>query len=271
MPNTPWTDLVLCTPADVKGRARNAETLLQIDRENESIDDKIQQKIDLSKDWIRQDLIRDLKKRIPEVVNSWLTYKRFQINESMQNIRRDMGQISDAAGLPTVGVIGFDGTIFDLFFFLTQFPQIHPRTYSNYGVPTNGTQGTLAGSAFTGDILVDTFGWKLYINKGTLVSPQWRAEFTANDAINNLTNATVELKHVAVNAALWAMAQDGMLVLRPEYDTNPFMLDQEALWRKRYRESFADALPLLDVNIDGSGVVSDYERGLMTNEIAIIG
>jgi hypothetical protein len=280
MANIAWKNLTLCTVEDIRGRLNSPEIVLQWDKDAADLDSVILQKINLSKDWIRQDLTLDLKKRIPELVNSWLSYKRFQINQSMQNIRRDLGQISDAAGLPNVGIIGFDGTIFDLFFFLTQFPQIHPRTFSNYGAPTNGL---LNGSAFTGDILVDTYGWRLYINKGTLNATIWKAEFTAVDALDNILNIGQnaianslpnELIHVQVNAALWAMAQDGMFRNQINYDDSVhsgFVLDTEAMWMKRYKSSVKDVAPLLDVDIDGDGIISDYERGIMTNELAVFG
>ncbi|MDE1946197.1 MAG: hypothetical protein KGH93_03330 [Patescibacteria group bacterium] len=252
---------------------------------NATVDNVISEKIALAKDWIRQDLTRELKQHIPELIESWLSYKRFQIDRSMQNIRRDIGQISDAAGLPTVGIIGFDGTIFDLFFFLTQFPQIHPRTYSNYGAPTNGTTGTMAGNCVVGDILIDTQGWVLYINKGTGASPTWKAEFTAVDALDNLLNAGIDkplltppvpndLLHVAVNATMWAMAQDGMFRNRPNFDAAvdaQFADNTEKLWRSLYKSSMNDIIPLLEIDIDGDGVLSDYERGIVSNEIAAIG
>lgn len=47
------------------------------------------------------------------------------------------------------------------------------RPYRNAGTPSNGTSGTLAGTAGPGALLLDTTHLKLYINTGTLDSPTW--------------------------------------------------------------------------------------------------
>ena len=48
-----------------------------------------------------------------------------------------------------------------------------PRPYTNAGAPTNGTSGTLAGTAAKGALLVNTSNGKLYVNSGTAASPTW--------------------------------------------------------------------------------------------------
>jgi hypothetical protein len=48
-----------------------------------------------------------------------------------------------------------------------------PRPYLNAGAPTNGTSGTLFGTAAVGALLVNTLTGKLYVNSGTVASPTW--------------------------------------------------------------------------------------------------
>lgn len=47
------------------------------------------------------------------------------------------------------------------------------RPFTNAGAPSNGTNGTLAGVANPGALLVDTTSGKLYVNANTLASPTW--------------------------------------------------------------------------------------------------
>src|SRR5437762_961081 len=54
--------------------------------------------------------------------------------------------------------------------------------YTRAGAPTNGTSGTLAGTADPGALLVDTTNKTLYINSNTLASPTWTIFTTASGA-----------------------------------------------------------------------------------------
>jgi hypothetical protein len=47
------------------------------------------------------------------------------------------------------------------------------RLLTNEGVPSNGTNGTGAGSAGKGSLISDVTNGKLYINTGTKASPTW--------------------------------------------------------------------------------------------------
>ena len=54
--------------------------------------------------------------------------------------------------------------------------------YENAGAPSNGTNGTLAGIAGKGALLLDTTGGALYQNTNTLASPTWTALTTSTGA-----------------------------------------------------------------------------------------
>src|SRR3990172_12003479 len=47
------------------------------------------------------------------------------------------------------------------------------RTWRNAGVPVNGVNGTLAGTAAKGDLLNDSTNANLYQNTNTQASPTW--------------------------------------------------------------------------------------------------
>jgi|GEM_PF-2161494 len=47
--------------------------------------------------------------------------------------------------------------------------------WTNAGAPTDGTEGTLAGSAEPGDLLIDTTNKKVYQNTNTKASPTWNS------------------------------------------------------------------------------------------------
>jgi len=47
--------------------------------------------------------------------------------------------------------------------------------WTNNGAPTDGTEGTLAGSAEPGDLLIDTANKKVYQNTNTKASPTWNS------------------------------------------------------------------------------------------------
>jgi hypothetical protein len=47
--------------------------------------------------------------------------------------------------------------------------------WTNAGAPTDGTEGTLAGSADPGDLLIDTTNKKVYQNTNTKASPTWNS------------------------------------------------------------------------------------------------
>lgn len=64
----------------------------------------------------------------------------------------------------------------------TQQGQSARLVFTNAGVPTNGTSGTLAGIAAPGDLLVDTTNKVFYQNTNTSASPTWTALTTATGA-----------------------------------------------------------------------------------------
>lgn len=45
--------------------------------------------------------------------------------------------------------------------------------FNNAGAPTDGTEGTFAGYARTGSLLIDTVNGALYQNTGTKDAPYW--------------------------------------------------------------------------------------------------
>lgn len=48
------------------------------------------------------------------------------------------------------------------------------QLFTNAGAPTDGTNGTLAGVANPGSLLVDVTTFVVYMNKNTKASPTWR-------------------------------------------------------------------------------------------------
>lgn len=270
-PTTFWVSTVVGgDPLDITtaGTGQNSVT-------SNAVDLVIQSEINLTKDWMRQDILTEMKKRYPELVQTWFLYKNTLLVQTIQRIHRNLQLIGQSAGLPNAGMMGIDGAVFDLFYYLQYWPVTKPQFYTMYGPPTNGVNGSYAASAQTGDILIDTWHWQPYINRGSLnntTNVQWQLS-KATDCLDNILNA-YELKHAAVDCCIWAMFQNGTLRNRVDYqnvNTAAFYMDNEAKWEKSYRKRISDVIYLLEIDIDGDGVMSDFERGLTTPEIVLFG
>ena len=263
---------------DVRQRLASPEVPLLLTA-NDSVDSYIQAKITLSKDWMRQDLLWEFNRREPVKVRTWLQYKNSLLVAQLQSITRSITLIGQSAGLPNTGVLNIDGAVFDLFYFLQYWPVTKPNFFTVYGPPTSGTLaqgGSYVTVAKRGDILIDTYNWQVYINQGSLATQgsevNWNiAEVT--DFLDNILNPS-ELKHVAVDATIWAMFQDGASrnhISTFDPSIASYMMDNEAKWEKQYRTRLERVIPLLRIDIDQDGRLSDYERGLVTNEPVIFG
>jgi hypothetical protein len=239
---------------------------------NSTLSSAIQQKIDLTKDWIYQALQLELQRRIPLLVSSWTAYKRWQTMNLTQGMSRDVQLLNRIAGLGDVGGLIFDGTTFDLYFLLSFGLDLKPSTFSMQGAPQSGLSGSFANLAQRGDMLIDTQANALYINRGTSASPSWQTP-TVELILDNLLNPSV-LVHAAVDYTLWAMAQDGMFRNRVNYDEGAaagFMVDSESMWRKNAKARLNEVIPLLKLDLDGSGNMGDFEASLVSGEIAAFG
>ena len=278
MATTSWAATTFCTPADVRQRLASPELPLFLTA-SDTVDAVIQQKITLSKDWLRQDLLWEFNRREPVKVRTWLQYKNSLLVAQLQSINRSLQLIGQSAGLPNTGVLNIDGAVFDLFYFLQYWPVTKPHFFTTYGPPTSGTAaqgGTYVGSAVRGDMLIDSLNWQVYINQGEAATQNTEVNWntaTVTDFLDNIMNPQ-ELKHVAVDCCVWAMFQDGALRNQAnQFDPNiaGFMMDNEKKWEQMYRNRLERIIPLIQIDIDHDGIVSDYERNLVSNEPVLFG
>lgn len=82
--------------------------------------------------------------------------------------------------------------------------------YTNAGVPTNGTSGTLAGTAGVGALLVDTTNAVTYQNTNTLASPTWTKTGGAGLPTTTVASGLTSTGSTAAGA-LVLTAQDNVL------------------------------------------------------------
>lgn len=266
----------ICTIDDIKTRLRSPEIVLNWSRTDPQLDTLIDEKYTLAMDWLRQDLVNYFQKKIPTNIKSMLAFKRSQILDNQQVFSRDLELADRGIGswnYPTYGFFTFEGAYVSVDGY-TAFTGI-PLLRFNYGVPTNGTSGTFAGLAVNGDLLADMQYMNLYINRETdspALSPVWDL-FQASDAIDYLLNVS-ELKHAGTSVTLLAMAQDGMFRNQLDYQ-DPRNVDYKdftiGTWRKMYKEDLERGLPLVNVDISGSGLMNDWKRGFTRSEVVICG
>ena len=161
-----WVQQTLCGVQDVKNRLNSPEIAFQVDKNASNFDALIQSKIDLSKDWIRQELINYFQQKIPTQIKSFLAFKRSQVDNAQSEFSRNLELADRGLGswsYPTYGFFSFEGLFIDISGYAT-YSQV-PLLRFNYGVPVNGTSGTFAGLAINGDVLADMQNRNLYINR----------------------------------------------------------------------------------------------------------
>jgi len=245
---------------------------------NANLDILIQSKIDLSKDWIRQDLVNYFQQKIPTAIKSFLAFKRSQVDASQSEFSRNLELADRGFGswsYPTYGFFSYDGLFIDISGYAV-YGQI-PLLRFNYGVPSNAGSGagTFAGLAKNGDCLADMQNRNLYINRNTGTTDVTWDLFQAGDAINYILSPTeTELLHMATSAAILAMAKDGLFRNRANYQdrTNVDYMDLTiSFWRKEYERDKSRGLSLVDIDISGSGIMNDWKRGFTRSEVVILG
>ncbi len=276
MPQSTYANTVFCTPPDVRQRLKTPGKVLAATEGSPNLDSLIQEKIDLAKDMIRQDLINYLQEKIPGKISSMLAFKRSQMNAMQSDFSRTLELLDRGTGswnYPSYGYVTFEGLFYSVNNHQT-FGQI-PVLRINYGPPTSGAQGTFAGLAINGDLLGDIRFGNLYINREVddpPVSPVWSL-FLPSDGINYLLNPA-ELKHASVSRAIHEMIIDAtwrnmagseQLV---EKGAKNWGID---FWFDEYKKDLARGLSCLDINISGSGLMNDWMRGITRSEVVICG
>lgn len=237
---------------------------------------RIQAKINLAKDMVRQKLINYFQEKIPGKISSMLAFKRSQMNAMQSDFSRTLELLDRGTGswnYPTYGYVTFEGLFYSVNNYQT-FGQI-PVLRVNYGAPTSGAQGTFAGLAINGDLLGDIRFGNLYINRevdNPPVSPDWQL-FLPSDAINYLLNPS-ELKHATVSATIREMVVDATWRNKAgseqlvEKGAKNYSIE---FWNDQYEKDLSRGLSCIDVNISGSGLMNDWMRGFTRSEVVICG
>jgi hypothetical protein len=97
-------------------------------------------------------------------------------------------------------------------------------TFTNAGVPTDGSSGTLAGEAPFGALLMDTSNGVLYINTGTKASPSWEPLASGGSVagvieVRNETGGTINAGS-PVYVSGWSESQDKFLISKADADAS---------------------------------------------------
>jgi len=256
---TAWSSLTIANAADVQKRVRDLYRLLGIDSSTEHTE--VDTKITLAKARLKQHLIIHLKRIYPEKIEGFIQYARFRYARYKESW--DLGYRQSGIDMITEGPAGPVDLTVDVFT-NKGTGLLNPRVYYEDGTPTNGTSGTLAGTAKTGSFCIDTDNWKVYINRGTEASPTW-AEFKSEDLIDYIHNPT-ELQEAFVSLVILFLIKDG--ALRSLMDTNMTADDIRGMIKTHnedFEKNLADALQILVFDIDNDGVTSDYERSRGSN------
>jgi hypothetical protein len=261
-----WTNTTLASVGDVNAFLTDLSIPLATNKRDELEQFVINKIATVKNDFIRPRLQELFTKVYPDTVDRWIQYAELQLDSE----RERMAKLYDQSGanyvvLPGSYAVGAYLTGSYLPFFMDSFGSgLPPRTYYNYGTPTNGTAGSFAGTAENGSFLVDTRYRQLYINRGTLSSPTWSA-FIAENLIDYLANADVTngqvLKRSTCAGAIWLCLLDGEMKNNSNWDQN-FELLAEVIkrWKAYYDEWFAQDVTLLKVDISGDGIITEYER-----------
>jgi hypothetical protein len=252
---------------------------------NNTMDGFIQSKIDLTKRWFWKALRVDMQQRLPMLTNSWLAYKRWQIDNLTQGMTYDLSQLSRIASLPNMGGYVFDGGSLDLYLLFSLTMGLHPVTFSVNGGLTQGANGSYAGQAVAGDFIIDSSQPMLYVNKPNPNTPKnvnW-VHPTAELILDNLlgfldpdnNNAPIvpnDLTDMAVEYTLWAMSEDGSSRNQVGNDDAvhaQWMENSTKKWMKQAQQSLSAIIPLLKLDLDGDGKVSEFEFSLVNAEMAV--
>ena len=274
MTNITWANQVLVTPQDIEDYLGFVNVPLRFspnEDKNAALQLIIKTLIKLSKTEIFNKLCKDFKTRIPETLNNWFATKRYGIDNQRQTIERDLSQISSIAGLP-IGTSLTQGAIFDLLFFLfSSGVSLHPSFFSNYGNPISGVGGSAAGAAQLGDFMFDTQFFFTYINTSSNVnSPTW-VKFFATSALDNLLNAGYDsfgnpgiFMTTARAKVIELMYRRGSNTDRVGLDNNPYWNNMANQWEAKFEKEYKENFPNLNINLDQSGTMSDYDLSLMT-------
>lgn len=240
-----------------------------------ALDIEIQTKIDLSKEFVEQELINYFQTTIPGDIRGFLAYKRSQLNEGQSIFSRNLELADRGTGswnYPMYGYLLPDGLLLDNLG-NGLYANVPPLRF-NYGAPTNGAAGTFPGVP-NGTILADMRNRVLYINRETdnpPTSPVWE-KFLVSDALDYILNPSV-LKLMAVSYALILMTQDGTLRNRAYYtseEAQKWGSWVEKKMQAQYEKDKNRAIALLDIDISGSGEMNDWKRGFVRQEIAVAG
>ncbi|MBS1903469.1 MAG: hypothetical protein JSS75_07195 [Bacteroidetes bacterium] len=264
-----------CTISDVRDTIEQMEVISSRSLGSDDFNGYAQRKIDIAKNRILKfDLLKEADKRFPQTVKQWMSFMRQQIDDRRNDQARAVDQsgarlvmpFDERSGTSGDAYLGFYGAIngFDAGSVTTE-----PNVYCYKGIPTNGT---LANTAKTGAILIDTNqidNQFAYRNIGTLAAPVWRR--TANeDSLDLIYNPDV-LVNCACYATLMLMAADGVITER-EGRGDRFSFTVETMMSAKYDEAkygrlsddgkkriSAGDFSLVRWDIDGDGVISDYE------------
>ncbi len=248
---TAFTDLTLCTTSDVYKRiASSGLTWLMGSSNDTERDTEVQSQIDLTKDYIRQRLIRYYRETRPTTVEQWIRYDSQKIEEA----RSRFANMLRSRGYSELPPSDYSDLLNDGIF--VEPLSLHPGVFLNAGAPTTGT---LANSADNGDILIDVTNWKSYQNRGTKASPTWTA-WEPTGFIDYLLNPT-ELTRAAVTGTMLALYERGTLEDNGGLREN---LTQFEAMKKRLAAQFEDeltlALDILQCDISGDSTISGFEQ-----------
>ncbi len=271
MPQIVWANQVLCDTTDVKRRITTLEVVLQTNKDAGTLETSIKNKIEDAKDFIRQDILKKVKNRIPERIDNWLTMKRSEYEEWRMTMARNAQINNTTIASLNSGYLGWNGEFINL---EDQAIGFGLNTFWNDGIPVNGTKAdnaTLVGQALNGAMLIETTTNRMFINHS--IDPllvQWDIH-SSKDAIDRIIGAS-ELKICCVTMTIILMAGDGMFSNKDQDEASrEFLRKQIKDWRCEQKEQFETGFSLIDFDIMGDGLINDWERGITGGRRVLFG
>lgn len=216
-------------------------------------DDELQQCIDESKEAeLRKHLELYAQKIFPQNISAVISRSRSFVEQAKSREIYDSIENSGLAWYMSEGHIQYMNGY--------TRSDYYPSLLYYSGTPTNIL-------AKNGTMLIDTVGWRVYINRGNESVPSW-SECLSSDALDRIKNPT-RLKYAQIYAALWYGAERGMF--KNAAINDPSYTEWSAFYQDKFigelygtfvnGKKISDGiLGVIEFDFSGDDIIQDYER-----------
>ena len=273
MANITWNNLELVRTDDIFNFLSSPELPLRFSSNNNdqsALIETVNNKIQISKDYIFFELRNHLRKIVPDEVQKWFATKRDQLNMLVQTMGRDLELLSRSMTVPFAGLVQ-TGTVLTMDWWMMIQNGINPMTFTTYGTPVSGLGGDGNNQALIGAILVDVLNFIVYVNTSKdITQPNWVRLFayTLMDQLlfcgYDINNNKGSMYFPALYLTIHYMLRDGTLSNRSGYDgdTGKFFINQSKYYMDEFTREFDKNKKNVIIDVDNDGSVSNFENSL---------